>query len=114
MSELDTSDRAITAYADAGQAWLRAWRQEAELSDQSGQEKMLAVSRLIGNDNPLTGKPHSASSAEAVVVTDAGYAAYLQQRRSATLERMAAETAMRAAYLRALYAIVPSQMEVIA
>ena len=51
--------------------------------------------------NPLSGKPHSASSAEAVVETDPEYAAFLKRRRAAAVTKQVAYGRMESARLRA-------------
>jgi hypothetical protein len=63
-------------------------------------EKMAAIARIMTGSNPLTGKGHSASSAEAIVETDPEYAAFLAQGTANTLARLEAETRYRAAQFR--------------
>jgi len=68
-----------------------AVRRESELEDNRISVKMSAVERIMkSGDNPLTGKPHSFSSAEALVNTDATYSDYLGQCRDAAHARMIA------------------------
>lgn len=53
--------------------------------------KLGAIDRIIkSGDNPLTGKPHSYSSAEAMVTTDEQYADYLDQLAQAAHSRIMA------------------------
>lgn len=53
--------------------------------------KMAAISRIVASgDNPLTAKPHSFSSAEAVVHTDAEYDAHLSNIIDATCDKLIA------------------------
>lgn len=57
------------------------------LEDARAQLKAEAIQRLMQTTNPLTNKPHSASSAEAVVETDAEYASHRKLQRSAEVDR---------------------------
>jgi hypothetical protein len=75
----------------AAAALADAVRRESELEDNRISVKMAAVERIMkSGDNPLTGKPHSFSSAEALVNTDADYSDYLGQCRDAVHARMIA------------------------
>jgi hypothetical protein len=68
-----------------------AVRSESELEDNRIAVKMAAVERIMrSGDNPLTSKPHSFSSAEALVNTDDAYSDYLGQCRDAAHARMIA------------------------
>ena len=58
---------------------------EQELEDNRINVKLRAIEKIMrSGDNSLTGKPHSFSSAEAAVGTDAEYQDYLAQQRAAT------------------------------
>lgn len=60
--------------------------------------KMAAVGRIMkSGDNPLTGKAHSFSSAEALVNTDDEYQQYLERQRNAVRDRIIAKGAYDAA-----------------
>lgn len=75
-----------------------AVRRESELEDNRINVKMAAIERIMrAGDNPLTGKPHSFSSAEALVNTDETYASYLGQLRDAVHARIIARGAYDAA-----------------
>ena len=75
---------AATALADAV-------RRESEPEDNRISVKMAAVERIMkSGDNPLTGKAHSFSSAEALVNTDNAYSDYLGQCRDAMHARIIA------------------------
>lgn len=75
----------------AAAALADAVRRESELEDNRISVKMAAVERIMkSGDNPLTGKPHSFSSAEALVNTDTAYSEYLGQCRDAAHARMIA------------------------
>jgi CelD/BcsL family acetyltransferase involved in cellulose biosynthesis len=56
-----------------------------------------ALLRIVGTDNPLTGKPHSASSAETVANEEPVFSLYLRACTDAVISRMKAETAVQAA-----------------
>jgi hypothetical protein len=80
----DNINAAAAALADAV-------RRESELEDNRISVKMAAVERIMrAGENPLTNKPHSFSSAEALVNTDTTYADYLGQCRDAAHARMIA------------------------
>jgi hypothetical protein len=65
---------------------------EQTLEDGRIGAKMAAVTRIMqSGDNPLTGKPHSFSSAEALVNTDSAYQDYLLQQRIAVRDRIVAK-----------------------
>lgn len=70
---------------NAGDRLAEAKERELRLEDERPAHKMAAIARLMQGTNPLTGKAHSASSAEAVVETDAAYAAYRTAQREATV-----------------------------
>jgi hypothetical protein len=68
------------------------------LEDGRAAVKNAAVERIMrGGDNPLTGKPHSFSSADAIVNTDAECAEYLAKMRAASVARILARGAVDAA-----------------
>lgn len=71
---------------------------EMELEDTRHRVKIAAIDRIMkGGDNPMTGKPHSFSSAEALVHTDSEYTAHLEQQREAARARILARGAYDAA-----------------
>lgn len=64
---------------------------EMSLEDGRIKVKMEAIQRIMqSGDNPLTGKPHSFSSAEAIVNTDRDYSDYLAKVREAAVNRILA------------------------
>lgn len=79
---------------------------EQTLEDARINVKLAAIERIMRADNPLTGKPHSFSSAEAIVGTDSEYQAYLERQRAAVHARILAkgrhEAALAAASLAAV------------
>lgn len=65
---------------------------EMELEDNRHVVKLNAIEYIMGSgDNKLTGKPHSFSSAEALVHTDDSYAAHLKKLREAARDRILAK-----------------------
>lgn len=71
---------------------------EMSIEDARINTKLAAIGRIMAaGDNPLTGKPHSFSSAEAIVNTDAEYQQYLERLRLATHDRIVARGAYDAA-----------------
>ena len=95
----------ILALEEAGRRLAAATHREQTLEDGRAAEKAAAIGRLMQGTNGLTGKPHSASSAEAVVETDADYAGYRRAQADAVQERIFARTAYDAAHLNAQLAI---------
>lgn len=77
------ADEAITALEQAAQDLADARGHEQGLEDERPLVKAAAIARMVGTENPLNGKPHSASSAEAVVEQDAAYAEHRRQQRNA-------------------------------
>lgn len=79
------------AIIDAGDNLAFAVQEEMALEDGRHSVKMAAVGRIMqSGDNPLTGKAHSFSSAEAMVNSDNEYAAYLGRVREAAGRRIRA------------------------
>lgn len=71
---------------------------EQTLEDARANVKLAAVERIMkAGDNSLTGKPHSFSSAEAIVNTDGEYQSYLERQRQAVHDRILAKGAYDAA-----------------
>lgn len=84
-------DQVLKAILDAGDALAFAVQEEMGLEDGRHTVKMAAVSRIMqSGDNPLTGKAHSFSSAEAMVTSDGEYAIYLGRVREAAGRRIRA------------------------
>jgi len=96
---------AIAAVEAAASALGAARAHEQTLEDQRPLVKSAAIRRLMGTDNPETAKPHSASSAEKVVESDAEYFAHRQQQASAVVATEEARGAFYAARYRAELAL---------
>lgn len=86
---------------NAGDRLAEAKAHELRLEDERPVAKVAAIARLMQGVNPLTGKPHSASSAEAVVETDPEYAAYRTAQRAATVATIKAKVYYAVALTRA-------------
>jgi len=102
MTSIATVANTIEA---AGEALASAVENEMMLEDNRIGKKMAAIERIISaGENPLTGKKHSFSSAEALVNTDGEYMEYLEQMRHAAVKRIRARATYEAA-------IVAGQMQ---
>jgi hypothetical protein len=87
-----------TLILSATQQLADAVKTEMTLEDNRHSVKLAAITRIMNSgDNPLTGKPHSFSSAEAMVHSDQQYADYLGQLREAAYNRIMARGAYDAA-----------------
>ena len=76
---------------DAGDILAAAVKEEMLLEDERASVKFAAIERIMkAGDNPLTGKPHSFSSAEAQVHMDFDYSEYLARVREAAAKRIRA------------------------
>lgn len=74
-----------------GAGLAAAVKAEMALEDARHTVKMATISRIMqSGDNPLTGKPHSFSSAEATVNSDDVYARHLEALRAAAGDRILA------------------------
>lgn len=92
----------VNNIADAAQNLAAATEAEMQLEDERVAHKLMAIDRIMAaGDNKLTGKPHSYSSAEAIVNTDAQYQDYLGQIRAAVRNRIIARGGYEAALVEA-------------
>jgi hypothetical protein len=92
----------VKQIVDAGDILAQATKDEMTLEDMRANIKFAAIERIMhSGDNPLTGKPHSASSAEAVVNLDPEYAGYLTQLRDAVARKIRARAQYEAALVAA-------------
>lgn len=88
----------VDAINAAAQHLASAVAHEQALEDARANVKLAAIDRIMkAGDNSLTGKPHSFSSAEAVVNTDSEYQSYLERQRDAVRARILAKGAYDAA-----------------
>ena len=91
------SSRAITAIITATVALAEATAHEDTLELERPAVKLGAIQAIMASGpNPLNDKPHSASSAEAIVETDATYRAYRIAQSEAVTDRIAARGAYEA------------------
>lgn len=92
----------VTNVADAAANLADATAAEMKLEDERVAHKLMAIDRIMAaGDNKLTGKPHSYSSAEAMVNTDEQYQEYLGRIRSAVRNRIIARGGYEAALIEA-------------
>jgi hypothetical protein len=88
----------VSSITNAANRLATAVQNEQTLEDERIHIKLAAIGRIMhAGDNPLTGKPHSFSSAEAMVNTDDEYQAYLARQRDAVRERILAQGELYAA-----------------
>jgi hypothetical protein len=86
-----TNKELLDNIASATGVYAAAVEKEMAIEDSRVVAKMAAINRIMtAGDNPLTGKPHSFSSAEALVNTDSEYSDYLGKLREATKQRILA------------------------
>ncbi len=95
----------IAAYVEAGNEYAALAGQEMDLEADRAGKKLDAIRRIMQGENPLTGKPHSASSAEAVVETDHEYRAHLKIQSDIVVMKNHSGTLAETARLRAELAI---------
>lgn len=101
------------AYQAASHAYAMATEQEMRIEDERPAAKHAAILRLMAaGPNEQTGKAHSASSAEAIVEMDPGYADHLKRKRLAVVATITARCERDVAYARMLRAI-PETIEVV-
>lgn len=102
----------MTGHADAYESAVRMLMKDAHklgttrahemaLEDERALVKHAATLRIMQTENELTGKPHSASSAVAVVESDGGYALHRAKQREAVIDTQLAYANWEAAKMRA-------------
>lgn len=97
---------AIAAVEGAALALAGSVERETELEDARPLIKGEAIKRLMESAlNPLTGKPHSVSSAEAVVERDPQYMEHRRTQRAAVCDTIVMRAKLHAAELRARLAV---------
>ncbi len=96
----------ITAYAKAGLEYAALCGREMDLEADRPAKKLDAILRIKATENVLNPeRPHSASSAEAVVETDHEYRAYLKLQSDGVVMKNQARCLMESARLRSELAI---------
>lgn len=86
----DISGIPYDAYYKACDAYAAARAEEMRIEDERPIAKHEAIMRVMQTPNELTGKAHSASSAETQVEMDPGYRDYLAQRRASVVNTIKA------------------------
>ena len=85
-----TPGRAEVRLRESALALGRAKARVMELESERVQLKAVLVGRLVGTENPLTKKPHSASSADDAAAIEASYAEHqMLQRQAVVAEQVA-------------------------
>ena len=93
-----STDKLVDGITKAAEALAAAVMSEQAYEDNRINVKLAAIERIMAaGDSQFTGKPHSFSSAEAVVNTDEQYQSYLEQQRNAVVQRILARGAYEAA-----------------
>ena len=107
LPQVEAVRAAIARVRAAGTALAHATAQEVALVREKPARKAEAIRRLMDDPggNPLTSRPHSASSAAAVAETDAGYAGFLRQCSEATVGVIVARSECTATRLEAQLAL---------
>lgn len=100
------AEQAIDAIAEAAQHLADAVVTEQQLENERCIAMSAAIERIMATTNPLTQKPHSASSAKEIVETDVEYMTYRHAQAAAVRRRICAWSALKAAELRAELEIV--------
>lgn len=91
MATPELTLKLVTAISKAAETLAEAVKNEMSLEHGRQSAKMAAVERIVkSGDNPLTGKPHSFSSAELLAERDPTYADYLAKVREAAENRILA------------------------
>lgn len=98
MANATVTQQLVAKIEEATKNYAAAVKAEMSFEDNRAQVKMAAVQRIMrAGDNAMTGKPHSYSSAEAIVNTDREYNDYLGKMRDAAVVRIVARGAYDAA-----------------
>ena len=85
MFNTDHADEAIARVLDRATEYATARADEMALEDHRAIVKQDAILRIMQVPNILNGKPHSMSSAEAIVETDEEYRAHRRTQREAAI-----------------------------
>lgn len=103
-----TVDSLIHDIETTAQSLADAVTAEQSLEDNRINAKLAAIDRIMSRgDNQFTGKPHSFSSAEAIVNTDEDYQTYLENLRLAVRQRILAKGNYDAAVAAARLGAIP-------
>ncbi len=103
------AEQAISAYERARHSYADAVRVEQQMEADRVVVKHSVIGRIMQTTNELTGKPHSATSAESAAPLDEEYRSFLLNARNVVHAKLRAETAFRSADLQAQLAICLSK-----
>lgn len=106
MTTFHNASQYVEAVIGAAKEYGEAQAHESQLEDERCFAKRDAIRRIMQQPNEETSKPHSASSAEKVVETDAEYMAFRKKQREAVVATQLARGRFYAARLRAELEIV--------
>ncbi len=95
------AERAISEYHKWRLVYADGVKLEAEYEADRCMHRRSAILRLMSGTNPLTGNPHSASSAEKIVEADEEYSGYLSQQRQVVLSKNRAHAEAESFWLQA-------------
>ena len=88
---------------------------ESALEDERALVKVAGIQRLMDlGPNPLTGKPHSVSSAEAIIEQDFRYMEHRVKQRQAVANTILFRAKLKAAELRAQFAVELAAIDALA
>lgn len=99
------TDELIGGYERAAADAATAVERELELLDRGPALRAQLVRALAGALNPATGRPHSATSADAAVDAEPQWLAHRSEVRQAVRARLQREAVREAAWLRARAAV---------
>ncbi len=100
-----TPEQLLAVFEAEAERYALAVGAEMDCEGEKPEAKLNAIRRLMQHPNELTGKPHSASSAEAIAETDPEYGAFLRRRRDAVIAKLRAQGRLEAARLRVQLAL---------
>lgn len=107
------AEQAINEHARLAAQIIASTSEHSEAERERALQKIGAVARLTGSDNPATpGKPFTASQAENYAQLDPAYAQYKERCASLSLVRLTDELAVQTAKLRAELAIALVRTEI--
>lgn len=101
----EQATQAIDGYVEAGQRYAELCGREMDLEADRPGKKLDAIRRLLATTNELTGKPHSATSADLAAATDMQYRAHLAMQSEVVVEKNNAKVTAEAERLMAELAI---------
>ena len=102
---MQLAENELSAYETAHARWADLCRDEMRLEAQRPGILDAVTSRLIGTDNALTARPHSATSAAEAARSSTEYLEHLSNQRNTVHAKNRAEGDYQSAFLRAHLAL---------